>query len=1281
MNKLFTALYDLFGRHQKSLWLLLAVTTLGMGYFAARLSFDEDITSFLPDDRQGRKTAEVFKGLRIKDKIVVLIDAADSAATPDLLVEAADAVAEGLRPALDEGLLRSVTARIDADLIDAASRIVYDHLPIFYTDGDFARLDSLTRPEAIGQAVERCRSLLASSAGIALQEYLLRDPLGLGTHLLAGFRQFDTTADYELYDDHLFTPGLKTVLLFADPAGGSSATPSNDRLIGLLEECLSEAEAAFGVRAEYFGAAGIAVYNARQIKRDTMWTLTLALLLIAGVILLAFRSRRAIPLMIAPVLYGVLFALAAVYFIQGSISNIAIGAGAAVLGVALSYSIHVLAHSNHTRDPRRIIDELAYPLTVGSFTTIGAFLGLIFTRSQLLHDFGLFSALTLIGTTLFSLVFLPHLLPRHDGKPAGALLRRIERFNAYRFDANRWLAGAIAAATVVCLFFYDDVRFDSDMKKLSYEPERFRRTEQRLSELFGSSADYVYLVTTSDDTRRAVEAYAAADRLLDSLAAAGAVREHASASDFVIPMPVQHERLARWRSFWSPEKRREVAEAVDRAALRSGFREGAFAPFERLLLQEFAPFDPTTEEVTENPILGDWLNRSDAGTLFVSRITLDAQAKPQVYPLLERLPELSILDRSYFASRMAEVVSDDFNTILLISSVLVFAALLISYGRIELALLASLPMAVSWVLILGIMALAGIEFNIVNIILSTFIFGLGDDFSIFIMDGLLGEYRDGRRLLAAHKTAIFFSAFTTVAGIGVLIFAGHPALKSLALISIVGMSAVVLVAYTVQPILFRLLISGQTARGGYPYTLAALLNTLYAFVYFLAGCLLLQLLIVVLHLLPLGRRRRKEWFHRAIYGFTRLFLATMFTTRTRRLNPEGETFARPAIIVANHQSFIDILLLLSTAPKLVMVTNSWVWRSPFFGRIVRYAGFRHAADGYDALAESLREDLADGYSAVIFPEGTRSEDGTIRRFHKGAFLLAERLGADLVPVLIYGAGQISSKRQPFYIKRGDLTGLVLPRIAPGDPRFGSDARERAKAVRRHMTAEYERLKALHTGDPRHRSAVIRNYLYKGPVLEWYLRIKLRLERNYDTLDRLLPRDALIVDIGCGYGQTAFMLALRGDRRQLLGIDYDAEQTASASRSFLACDRIRFRCADITDCDLPEAGAFVMNDVLHYLAPEAQERLLDRCATHLAAGGCIVVREGDSSDRRRHRMTEETERWSTRILGFNKTRCPLHFVSTERMGELAARHGLRLETREPGKHTSNRYYIFRKGGLG
>lgn len=69
------------------------------------------------------------------------------------------------------------------------------------------------------------------------------------------------------------------------------------------------------------------------------------------------------------------------------------------------------------------------------------------------------------------------------------------------------------------------------------------------------------------------------------------------------------------------------------------------------------------------------------------------------------------------------------------------------------------------------------------------------------MDGLQNKYRTGRQLLNSHKTAIFFSAFTTVIGMGTLVFARHPALQSISLISILGMIAVVLVAYTLQPIL------------------------------------------------------------------------------------------------------------------------------------------------------------------------------------------------------------------------------------------------------------------------------------------------------------------------------------------------------------------------------------------------------------------------------------------------------------------------------------------------
>ena len=1281
MNRLFTSLYDLLHRRRALLWTLLALSTLVMGWFAARLSFAEDITSFLPDDSQGRRTASIFRSLRIKDKIVIMLTADDPTSddAPQRMVEAADAIARGLRSAVDDGLLESITDRIDEGVLDSATELIYNHLPALMDDRTLARLDSLTSAEAIDHAVARAYGRLTSPAGIALGEFVLRDPLDWGTQLMAGFQRFDTSLGYELYDDHIFTPGLETLLLFAVPAGGSSATADNERLVTLLEEQLEAASERFEVRADYFGAVGVAVYNARQIKRDTMGTLTVALLLIVTVITLVFRNRWAVPLMMVPVLYGALFALGAVYLIQGSISSIAVGAGAAVMGIALSYSIHMLAHSNHTDDPRRVVSELAYPLTVGSFTTIGAFFGLVFTRSQLLHDFGLFSALTLVGTTLFCLVFLPHMLSGGPVRRPGWLLERIERVNAYRYDSNRWLAGALIAATLVGLFFFGDVRFESDMTRLSYEPERFATAERRLQELFADTNDYVYLVTTAPDTEQAAEAYGRTQRMLDSLARAGELREPASAADFVVPMEVQRRRIAAWEAFWSPEKRAEVERLVAEAARRHGFRSEAFAPFTRLLERHYTPFDPAGTEAARHPLLGEWLNQSPDGPLFVSRIVVDTPRKERVYASLERIPEVGILDRAYFASRMARVVNDDFNTILFISSALVFCALLLSYGRIELALLASLPMAMSWVLILGLMALLDIEFNIVNIILSTFIFGLGDDFSIFIMDGLLSQYRDGRRLLAAHKTAIFFSAFTTVAGIGALLFARHPALHSLALISIVGMAAVVLVAYTVQPILFRMFISGQTARGGFPYTLGALANTLYAFLYFVTGCLLLQLYAALLLMLPLGRRRRKAWFHRALHLLCRLFLATIFTTRTRRINPRGERFERPAVVVANHQSFVDILLLLSLSPRLVMVTNHWVWRSPFFGRIVRFAGFHSTESGYERLAEELRREVDDGYSVVVFPEGTRSADLEVHRFHRGAFQLAERLGLDTVPVAIYGSGLICSKRQPFYIKRGDLSCLVMERVAPAEGGPGSDARSRARWFRLRVAEGYDRLCRLEAANPYYARAVIRNYLYKGPVLEWYMRIKLRLERNYAELERLLPERGRIVDLGCGYGQASCLLALRSRGRELLGIDYDAEKIAVAEHGFLHGGRLRFRCDDVTRCELPRADAFIINDMLHYIAPEEQERLLSRCAERLTAGGCIIVREGDRSRRKRHRLTEETERWSTRILGFNKTCGTLHFPTGEWMEEAARRLGLTLRIEDYTRHTSNMRYIFTKGG--
>jgi len=178
-----------------------------------------------------------------------------------------------------------------------------------------------------------------------------------------------------------------------------------------------------------------------------------------------------------------------------------------------------------------------------------------------------------------------------------------------------------------------------------------------------------------------------------------------------------------------------------------------------------------------------------------------------------------------FASQLVQRLSDDFNYIGWACGFIVFFFLWFSLGSIELALLSFLPMAVSWLWILGIMALLGIQFNVVNVILATFIFGQGDDYTIFMTEGCQYEYAYRRRMLASYKHSIIVSALMMFIGIGTLIIARHPALRSLAEVTIVGMFTVVLMAWLFPPLIFRWLVTDRQGRYRLrPVTLRGLLH-------------------------------------------------------------------------------------------------------------------------------------------------------------------------------------------------------------------------------------------------------------------------------------------------------------------------------------------------------------------------------------------------------------------------------------------------------------------------
>ena len=1283
MTQFFIGLYDYFERHKILFYLSLISCVLLMGFFALQVRFEENITQFFPDTKDSQNTIKVFDNLKIKDKIIIMLSSADTChrVEPDSLIEAAGRLQQTLTEKAGGTLIKGIFAQVDQSLIGGATDFVYEHLPLFLTDTDYQRFDSLLTEKGIQAIMQKNYTNLLSPAGIALRSYILRDPLGLGSEALKHLQDFQLEANYEIYDEHIFSKDGSTLLMFITPVFSTGSTGKNDELIKILEEELQHVQGESPtIRAEYFGGPSVGVYNARQIKKDTILTSSLALLIIIVFISLVFKRKRSIPLIITPVLFGGLFALFLIFFIKGSISAIAVGAGSAVMGIALSYSIHMLAHQNHVSTVQQLIKEIAYPLTVGSFTTIGAFMGLIFTSSDLLRDFGLFASLALVGTTLFCLIYLPHFLKGQADVKQGRVLRIIEKINAYSYEKNKWLVGGILLITIICLFTSQKVGFNNDMMSLNYEPQHLKQSEEKLMQLFDSDEKTVLFVSVGKDMNQATETYAITNQKLSTLKDQGLIKDYASASQFLISPQEQQLRLKRWKDYWTDEKQQQIRKQLETAATEYRFRPGSFDPFYQWLNQPFGEYHYTAQEDDlSGKLLNEWQTSADSITMLISQIRISDQNKETVYQNFSKAQDVVIFDRSYFANKWVSAINDDFYLILYISSFLIFFALWFSYGRIELTLMSFLPMLVSWVIILGLMGILGIEFNIINIILSTFIFGIGDDFSIFIMDGLQNKYRTGQKVLNSHKTAIFFSAFTTVVGMGALVFAKHPALQSISLISILGMIAVVLVAYTIQPLIFRFFIAGPASKGLPPYTLIGLIRTVLLFLLFFIGCIFLRVLIAVLYLVPVRKSSKQRLVCRLIQITCKGILLLATAVKKEHINKANERFQHPAIIIANHQSFIDILVLLSLSSKILMVTNHWVWHSPFFGAIIRYVDFYYIGEGYEQYMERMRKKVKEGYSIAIFPEGTRTYNGKMKRFHKGAFYLAETLQLDILPILLYGNNKIIAKAQPFNIRKGIIYTEILPRIPADDLSFGTTYQERTKRISAYMKEGYARIcrEKNTTDNPAFYEALIQNYIYKGPVVEWYIRIKVKMERNYRLFNRLIPAQGQITDIGCGFGPLCYMLSMLSEDRDILGIDYDEDKIALAQHGWLRNEHLQFRHGNALEYPLPESDVFILNDMLHYMSYEHQRTLLLKCADRLRSQGMIIIRDGNSANTSKHRLTRFTELLSTRIFNFNRTTGELHFTTETQLREIAVTCGMNVEIIPNDKYTSNTIYIFRK----
>ncbi|MBN1209963.1 MAG: 1-acyl-sn-glycerol-3-phosphate acyltransferase [Myxococcaceae bacterium] len=170
----------------------------------------------------------------------------------------------------------------------------------------------------------------------------------------------------------------------------------------------------------------------------------------------------------------------------------------------------------------------------------------------------------------------------------------------------------------------------------------------------------------------------------------------------------------------------------------------------------------------------------------------------------------------------------------------------------------------------------------------------------------------------------------------------------------------------------------------------------------------------------------------------------------------------PAVLVANHESLGDILVLFGLYRPFKWVSKAANFKLPLIGWnmwLNRYVPLvRGDRESVGKMMAACERWLARGVPILMFPEGTRSPDGNIKAFKDGAFQLAVKMQCPVIPVVLTGTAKTLPKHGLVLQTTANCHVQVLPPVDPAA--FGGDVQALLEHVRNLMIAEKARLEAL-----------------------------------------------------------------------------------------------------------------------------------------------------------------------------------------------------------------------------
>lgn len=690
------------------------------------------------------------------------------------------------------------------DMISSFS-MLKRHRASLFTEEDKRELEERLTTESIRETFRGWKKLLTESPAPFLAGSFHSDPLAMDIMLLKKLDDLKSMdGEVKIEDGRIFSRDMKHIFILALPVYPGTDNSHARELIDFMDRTILETETVHPglINIAYMGSHRFGLDNADMIKRDIRMTLTLSASSIAILALLAFRRPIVMSLLtMIPAFFGGAFASFMIMLVYPDISAIAIGCGAMLMGIAVDFGIHFLYHADQVSEEDsnqsgiiNILDKLTRPLMLTAATTLIAFLTLELSVLPGYRQLGLFAVFGIAGAFTCALLVLPLLIPT----ARQSLRRPVINMTGIYPMFFRWVKGHKKVLIIIVLILscvsapgIYRLKFEGDIQKLNAVFPETKKDWDTVISSFGGILDTTTVVVRGKDMEEALQRNEMLYSELLDMREQGKIQGSNSIAPLFPSMARQEENRERWQRFWSPERIDRIMKDVEEICLELRIRPEAVRDVLAGLPGTIQPLELEDFDTGFlRTIAANQLSMEEDGAMIMTNLQVSEDSEyTRIAAMIEdSIPGSIITNGRYFVRHIVSLIHMEMIRLGGVTLLFVAVIMFLYTRRISSFVSLMLPLFLSLFWTFGIMGWIGIKFNIMNAMIVIFIFGIVDDYSVFLHEALRHSGSGNDRHLSHTSGAITLSAITTFLGLGSLIFARHPALHSIGATAVLGIT-------------------------------------------------------------------------------------------------------------------------------------------------------------------------------------------------------------------------------------------------------------------------------------------------------------------------------------------------------------------------------------------------------------------------------------------------------------------------------------------------------------